>query len=141
MPNKRSAPRLNAWWPVRIKQGRKTIEARTLNASNTGLLLLSPVRYRTGTKLEADIATSAMAFFRCTIYIVREKLRMNGQWLYGARFMNISPIDREILIRSLQALNRGNVLSVPELAPPPSPTESWADATPDTAPGTIPQAP
>jgi len=78
MANKRSALRQNAWWPMRIKHGRGIIEARTLDVSNTGLLFLSPMRYRAGTKLEIDIATSPMAFFRCTVYVVREKLKLKG---------------------------------------------------------------
>src|SRR5438132_1619844 len=111
MANKRSAERQSAWWPIRIKHGRGVVEGRTLDVSNTGILFLSPIRYKPGVKLEIDIATSPMAFFRCTVYVVREKLRLKGQWAYGARFVNMTPMDRDIMVKSLALLGRNRVLS------------------------------
>ncbi len=106
MPNKWSAPRYSSVWVVRIRQRSGQIDGRVINISRTGLLFVSDRRFRIGDRLELDICTSPFAFFRCTAQVVRERSGSYSHWAYGARFLALMPVDRDILVQGIKFLER-----------------------------------
>ncbi len=102
MPSRRAAQRVVVRWPIRIRQGGCLIEGRVQNASATGILFTSELRFRVGESVAVDVVVSPLAFFRCSLLIVRDQGRSWLDYSYGARFLHLDPVDREILIKALE---------------------------------------
>ena len=94
----RRSDRVSAGWRVLVpRNGGQTAEGRISDVSATGLLFTAPIQYRKGEKISLDIITSPKNFVRSRIVILREDGRQNGVYSYGAKFINMSNLDRNLL--------------------------------------------
>ena len=101
----RRTKRLDAGWRVLILlPGTETAEGRISDISAGGLQFTSPLEYKAGNIVALDIITSPKKFFRTRISIVRRVSRGVATWTYGARFVDMSSLDRILLDSGISSL-------------------------------------
>ena len=98
--------RVEAGWRVVITlSGGDTVEGRISDVSAGGLQFAAPIQYRRGDRVGIDIITNPKNFVRTRILIVRAGTRRKQTWIYGAKFIDMTRLDRVLLQNGIEQLD------------------------------------
>src|SRR5438132_12396943 len=110
MAQKLRPRRFSMQWAVNISHATASrICGRTVNISTTGLLFVSPLRFRVGDLVTLEIDVNGASFIRCNVKIVRERVGGRGMFVFGATFAEISDAHRKILSEALLKIYRSEL--------------------------------
>src|SRR2546423_14726595 len=96
--SKRIPERIYVEWNATFRpRGATTKPASTIDISKSGVLFSSESRLRVGELVQMDVITSPNSFFRSMARVERFAYRNGRRSVYGARFVDMTSVDREIL--------------------------------------------
>lgn len=97
--------RVSAGWRVLVTlPGLQSAEGRIFDVSAGGLQFTAPFQYRRGEKISIDIITAPKHFVRTRILILREGGKNGNSWTYGAKFLDMTKLDRNLLDCGIEEL-------------------------------------
>ncbi len=107
LPERRSAPRYAAAWPLVFTYCGDHVPGKSVNISVIGLLFTTRRRLRARDRLKLELIPQPTMRLRFSVEIVREEYRKDGVYGYGARFVNLSDAEKQELKRYLQMFSSG----------------------------------